>query len=700
MDLRQRLSARPRTTLTRLARCLVAAGLLVGLAVAAPGRTAVAAGSATGTIDWNDVRQPIDGFGASGSFGQAGAIQRMPEPARSQIIDLLFSKDTGIGLTMVRNLLPQIESVPGVYSFDGDTDQIWLMNQAKARGQGVRFMSTAWSPPKWMKDNQSLAGGGSVLPVFYASYADYLAEYVLQYKSRFGLDIYGVSPANEPDASTGYDSSRWTGDQFRDFTRDFLAPVWAQKKVPAKYILPESSFWGEDMALPSLNDADFLGIPGAGKRVDIVAAHGYGRDNPPAPLTVSKAAGKRVWETETAELGIAEDLSIDDGLFLANRVNTFMTGPEVSLFNAWWLATEVPNVREGLIDVHPSATPPTYEVPKRLYALGNYSRFVRPGWERIGAFAGTTPITAFRDPATGKFAVVVINSGAAVTQNLQLSGFAASTVTPYTTSATQDLAAGAPIDASTGTISATLPAKSITTFVGTGTPTTKLSVRVTGGKVWSGESLPATVVVRNTGTSTAAGSVTTSSPGLTVTPASAPFTLAAGASTTIPVTVSAPTTATAGIQTLTASALATGDTAPATGLDNVVVSTTGISFLPGSTAEAPWMLSGGSGLDGGGNRFNDGSAVTIYRFDLPADVSGGTISVDVDNQYTLATSTDGTTYTTRYTAPPTTRVVRTVDLNTARAGSRTVYLRVGDSQPADGNGGRIHSVTVDVTRTP
>jgi len=241
----------------------------------------------TGTIDWNEVRQTIDGFGASGAFGQAGVIMAMPEPARTEVLDALFSTTNGAGLSMVRNLLPNIEGFPGIYNFEGDKDQIWLMQQAKLRADDLRFMSTVWSPPRWMKTNNSEAGGGSVWPHFYPNFARYLAEYSNQYKARFGLDIYAISPANEPDAATSYASSQWTGQQFRDFTRNHVAPIWKELGVTSKYILPETSFWAEDFAVPSLQDTGLPPyLPPAGDRVDIVAAHGYGRDSNPKPFPV------------------------------------------------------------------------------------------------------------------------------------------------------------------------------------------------------------------------------------------------------------------------------------------------------------------------------------------------------------------------------------------------------------------------------
>ena len=74
---------------------------------------------------------------------------------------------------------------------------------------------------------------------------------------------------------------------------------------------------------------------------------------------------------------------------------------------------------------------------KRLFALGNFSKFVRPGWVRIdttGSKSGVYGLTAFKNPSTGDFALVVINSsGASMNVKLALSGATATSVTPYQT---------------------------------------------------------------------------------------------------------------------------------------------------------------------------------------------------------------------------------------------------------------------------
>jgi len=99
--------------------------------------------------------------------------------------------------------------------------------------------------------------------------------------------------------------------------------------------------------------------------------------------------------------------------------------------------------------------------------IGHFSKFIRPGWVRIEASGLPGHATAYKNPATGEFAIVVINPGADnVSFSANLVGFAGTTsVTPWETSAANDLQALAPIPITANKLLATV-APGVTTFVG------------------------------------------------------------------------------------------------------------------------------------------------------------------------------------------------------------------------------------------
>jgi glucuronoarabinoxylan endo-1,4-beta-xylanase len=103
-----------------------------------------------------------------------------------------------------------------------------------------------------------------------------------------------------------------------------------------------------------------------------------------------------------------------------------------------------------------------------MYALGNFSRFVRPGFYRIGVSNNAfTSISAYKDTNSGHFAIVAINSGfTAVTQIFNLANFTASSVTPWITSSTLSLSNQPAVAIVNPSFTYALPALSVVTFVG------------------------------------------------------------------------------------------------------------------------------------------------------------------------------------------------------------------------------------------
>lgn len=143
---------------------------------------------------------------------------------------------------------------------------------------------------------------------------------------------------------------------------------------------------------------------------------------------------------------------------LATMVYAAFTTGGANAWHYWWTEAFVPNVNSP---------------PPQVYALGNFSKFVRPGYYRVGVTGAPTPsgstplVVAFASPADGTVAIVVVNGGAAQKVSFFVSGSGwPASVTPYVTSASSKLAAGTAITVAAGRFSASLDAQSVTTFVG------------------------------------------------------------------------------------------------------------------------------------------------------------------------------------------------------------------------------------------
>ena len=89
------------------------------------------------------------------------------------------------------------------FSIDHDKAQILpLLRQALALNPDLKVMGTPWSPPAWMKTNDSLVGGRlNDDPRIYQAYADYLVKFVQAYEAA-GVPVYGLTIQNEPQNRT------------------------------------------------------------------------------------------------------------------------------------------------------------------------------------------------------------------------------------------------------------------------------------------------------------------------------------------------------------------------------------------------------------------------------------------------------------------------------------------------------------------
>ncbi|MFU1796532.1 glycoside hydrolase family 30 protein [Paenibacillus azoreducens] len=419
------------------------------------------------SINWNDVKQEIDGFGVS-QAGWSGAIYDLQEPARSQVMDLLFAPDTGIGLSILRGaLFTEYNPAPGQFDFTARPDQVWVMQQAKARGVD-KLMASTWSPPAWMKTNNSTTHGGYLKRENYGDYALLMSKFIKEYKQQFGLDLYAVSIANEPNSMTflSWDSCEWNSTNFQVFLKDYLKQAMINEGAAStKVIAGESSWWSEDLIKDSLND------PASAERLDIVAGHNYpipiiNTELPTTPFATAVSKGKKVWMTEVSKVD-SYDPGMNSGLKFAKQTHDFMTKAGV---NAWmyWTGAIPGDNDEGLINVDKNTS--TYKMTKRYYTFGNFSKFIKPGYVRIGATENpkaSVYTSAYKDPATGKFTIVAINNGDSTAEvNLVPNGFTAGSLTPYTTNDQLNLAQGPAVSSTNGKFQTVIPPKSVVTFVG------------------------------------------------------------------------------------------------------------------------------------------------------------------------------------------------------------------------------------------
>jgi glucuronoarabinoxylan endo-1,4-beta-xylanase len=427
------------------------------------------AANVTVNVDYNNPRQTIEGFGASATW-VANDIDAFSPAKQTQILDLLYNtSQPGAGLSWVRvgSFLCNFNPSPGVFDWNYwgiQSGMRWLQRVNAAYGVN-KYVVSSWSPPAWMKDNNSCTNGGHVLPAQYANLAALKIQWLNNAKAQLGFEAQVESVQNEPNMRVTYDSCEWTTSEMNTFVANHLGPALAASGLSARLMAPEVSFYSNfDNAwgFPLLND------PGVRASVSMVATHGYGRtDNFSTPCNSCAQYNKPIWQTEDSNLDGRYNGSIDDGLTWSTEINKAVNGGRFSAWFYWWVMT-LNNDNQGLINANPATD--SFQVPKRLYVVGQFSRFIRPNSVLLLSTSSdaTLQVTAVR-PATGAATVVLANTGkTSHTVTVNLSGLSnpPASVTPYRTSASENQAQLSALPVFSGAFTITVPAKSVVTVVG------------------------------------------------------------------------------------------------------------------------------------------------------------------------------------------------------------------------------------------
>jgi len=209
----------------------------------------------------------------------------------------------------------------------------------------------------------------------------------------------------------------------------------------------------------------------AWKAFDIFGVHEYDSQIAfawPADVTGGKR-DKEVWQTEMSGVRYwpeeGPNTTIQNGIAVAGWIHSALTVGEASAWLWWWYESYFQNDNEGLAIIQNSTT-----VAKRYFTMGNYSKFIRPGYVAVdvtGNSNSSVLISGYKG-TDGTVVVVAVNKGtAAVTVPITISGGAAPTMmTPTVTSSSQNLVAGTPVAVTSGTFQAALAGTTVTTFVG------------------------------------------------------------------------------------------------------------------------------------------------------------------------------------------------------------------------------------------
>ena len=411
-----------------------------GLADSGSGTARKDGGSPTATdviVNPGTVHQRISGFGASTAW--------LGTTMSDVDADLAFSTTVGAGLSLDRIRIN--------YQGDG-TSATETATALKAQARGAKVWATPWTPPIADKSNSNAVEGMLSNP---SAFATFLVNYVSAMKAA-GVNLYAVSAQNEPDANVTYESCVYTGASLATFIGSSMGPAFAGSSV--KIMGPETQNW---CSFPTYSSA-IQSNASAWSSISIIATHEYGC-TPAKPFPAAQQAGKEFWETEIYDqVNNTADLTMNSGLVVANLIYDALASANMNAWHYWWI---YPSTTDNGALWDSATKGPT----KRLWVMGNFSRFVRPGFDRIdvsGPVPSGVSVIAFRNAADDTIAIVAINAN---TSSTALPLFVSGTswpgqVTPWLTSNDDNLVAQTAVSLTGARFSTTLVAQSVTTFVG------------------------------------------------------------------------------------------------------------------------------------------------------------------------------------------------------------------------------------------
>lgn len=392
----------------------------------------------------------MQGFGASGAWwaqyvgGAAEPDNLNGTPVRDHIAELLYNKETGIGMDIFRfnigagslesgrgkfsnpwRRTASFETAPGVYDWNKDANAVYMMKKAVENGADEVILFVNSPPERLTKNHKSHLDKvfrDNIRHKDYAAFAKYVCDIAEHFVSE-GVPVKYISPVNEP-------IWIWTGGQegchyhpwdLRPMFRCFAEEL--EKRPLLRDVMlsgPESGdlrFFNKSYIRFMLSDKSVR------KRMNCIDTHSYFthiklpfiekafNDRAAFVKRYGKWAQKKYPDlplkiSEWTHMKGGRDAGMDSALEQAK-----IMCEDISLMNAasWqhWIAVSEVDFCDGLIYIDLPEN--TLTLTKRYYCFGNFTRFVKRGSVRIGCESDdeTVKALAFTDTENPEKTVLI-----------------------------------------------------------------------------------------------------------------------------------------------------------------------------------------------------------------------------------------------------------------------------------------------------
>ncbi len=379
-------------------------------------------------VDETTTFQSVDGFGYTLTGGSAEVINSLNASKKQELLQELFGTGaSSISVSYLRVSIGASDLNASPFTYDdmpaGQTDislanfslapdmtnLVPLLKEILAINPNIKILATPWSPPTWMKDNNSFVGG-SLQTFYYPVYAQYFVRYIQKMKTE-GITIDAITPQNEPLHPGNNPSMLMLAAQQAEFIKNHLGPAFQAANITTKIIIYDHNCDRPDYPISILND------PAAKSFINGSAFHLYGGDISALSAVQGAHPDKALYFTEqyTSSTG---NFGGDLKWHLKNVViGSMRNWSRVAL--EWNLANNAAfgphttggcDVCKGAITIETSSG---FTRNVAYYIIAHAAKFVPPGSTRIASStSGNLNNVAFKTPA-GQKVLIVENDGTA-----------------------------------------------------------------------------------------------------------------------------------------------------------------------------------------------------------------------------------------------------------------------------------------------
>ncbi|SFH05558.1 glycoside hydrolase family 30 protein [Pontibacter chinhatensis] len=377
------------------------------------------------TIEVDDAQtfQSMDGFGYTLTGGSAMLLHQMAPQERAAILQELFGTDgNNIGVSYLRVSIGASDLDPEVFSYNdlpaGQTDEMMehfdlspdkkylipVLKEILAINPDILIMGSPWSPPTWMKTNNSSIGG-SLKPEYYDAYARYFVKYI-EGMTAEGIILDAITVQNEPLHPGNNPSLLMQAQDQAIFIKQSLGPAFKAANLSTKIVIYDHNADRPDYPISILDD------PEAKQYIDGSAFHLYGGTIDALSKVHEAHPDKHLYFTEQW-IGAPGNFAGDVRWHLKNLIIGAPRNWSRTVLE-WNLAADPqqkPHTPGGCtqclgaitIDGNTITRNPAY------YIIAHASKFVRPGSVRVQSNElKELPNVAYKTP-DGKTVLIVLN---------------------------------------------------------------------------------------------------------------------------------------------------------------------------------------------------------------------------------------------------------------------------------------------------